>query len=663
MEKYLEETLNSLVNQTIFDDMEVIMVDDGSKDNSRYIIEKYALDYDNFHAYHKQNEGPSKTRNYGLKLAKGEYIAFLDADDYVSPDAYEKLYNAAQKNNCDVVCENTVRFAQYNIWQSKPFVKAYEDINNHIELTTLKDHLSLLYNTSVCSNIYKRELIENNNIEFVDEDILYEDLLFSLEALLCAESIAVNIDHFVYYWRFRKNKSSITQHTKTYTNVHDRIKISLLSQKSLERYGADSDVANALYSKWLDLDLNMFIRSFHTFSDEQFMNVIQDLKKLLDIIPDDLKEDLNSYQKIMIHMIENDDYDAVKSFSRSFDDFENNLYIPEDLDDKYNKYIDLKKDAKDGQFKLDIVNIDYDDNNILMDFEENFKYHPENTPHEYEAALVDDKNNSYPVKVVENDKKRIIIPFTIFKASDYFTINVKYKYDDLSVECDVRNHKRESIEKDNFYVETGIAYNFSMYFNVIYKVNNEIEISEVTFNDDVFEFKGTCRNKISEVFITNIVELNEIDYKINFKDNNEFSYEIPYSDILMSAVKKWELNFKDNLNCVRLTHNYFFYKGYNKISIRNSRNKIIIYNTLINPAEEYNSLNKKIKKINIERKKLEHKNEKLTDENAKLIANNTKLADSRKDLKEKNKKLKTELDDFKSRKVVVYADKLKNLKN
>ena len=97
VENFIEETLNSLLNQTIIDDIEVLMIDDGSTDNSRYIIEKYALDYDNFYAFHKENEGQGVARNFGLKKAKGEYIHFLDADDFITPDAYEKLYELRSK--------------------------------------------------------------------------------------------------------------------------------------------------------------------------------------------------------------------------------------------------------------------------------------------------------------------------------------------------------------------------------------------------------------------------------------------------------------------------------------------------------------------------------------------------------------------------------------
>ena len=93
VEDYIDETLTSLLNQTMIDDIEVLMIDDGSTDNSRYIIEKYALDYDNFHAIHKENGGQGVARNLGLELAKGEYIHFIDSDDYIIPETYEKLYD------------------------------------------------------------------------------------------------------------------------------------------------------------------------------------------------------------------------------------------------------------------------------------------------------------------------------------------------------------------------------------------------------------------------------------------------------------------------------------------------------------------------------------------------------------------------------------------
>ena len=92
VEEYLRDALDSILNQTMIDDIEVIMVNDGSTDNSKFIIDEYAENYENFHAFHKKNEGQAIARNFGLELARGEYIHFMDADDYLPPKAYENLY-------------------------------------------------------------------------------------------------------------------------------------------------------------------------------------------------------------------------------------------------------------------------------------------------------------------------------------------------------------------------------------------------------------------------------------------------------------------------------------------------------------------------------------------------------------------------------------------
>ena len=115
VEDYLEDALDSIVNQT-FNDIEVLMIDDGSTDNSRYIIEKYALDYDNFYAFHKENEGLPITRNYGLKFAKGEYVHFMDSDDFLINDAFQKMYDCASKYNSDVVTTNFYRYNNNKTW-------------------------------------------------------------------------------------------------------------------------------------------------------------------------------------------------------------------------------------------------------------------------------------------------------------------------------------------------------------------------------------------------------------------------------------------------------------------------------------------------------------------------------------------------------------------
>ena len=148
VEDYLEDTLNNLLNQTFINNMEVIMVDDGSTDNSRYIIEKYALDYDNFHAFHKENEGPSVARNYGLDRAKGEYVHFLDADDSVVDNGYEKLYNIAIENDSDIVTAPVIRLKRYNIFDGKFYKNSLKKFNQNIYSTKFENYLNCINENS-----------------------------------------------------------------------------------------------------------------------------------------------------------------------------------------------------------------------------------------------------------------------------------------------------------------------------------------------------------------------------------------------------------------------------------------------------------------------------------------------------------------------------------
>lgn len=101
-ETYLEDSIESLINQTIFDKIEFIFVDDGSIDNSYKILKKYDILYENFVIYHQNNKGVSAARNYGIKKANGEYISFFDSDDIAQPELYEKLYNLILENKADI---------------------------------------------------------------------------------------------------------------------------------------------------------------------------------------------------------------------------------------------------------------------------------------------------------------------------------------------------------------------------------------------------------------------------------------------------------------------------------------------------------------------------------------------------------------------------------
>ena len=102
VEKYLAKCLDSLINQEFFN-YEIIVVNDGSTDNSQEIIEEYAKRYDIIKDVFKKNGGLSSARNYGLEKASGKYITFVDSDDYVDENMYLKMYEKAKSGNFDIV--------------------------------------------------------------------------------------------------------------------------------------------------------------------------------------------------------------------------------------------------------------------------------------------------------------------------------------------------------------------------------------------------------------------------------------------------------------------------------------------------------------------------------------------------------------------------------
>lgn len=228
VEKYLKKCLDSVINQT-FQDTEIILVNDGSPDNSQIIVNEYKKKYPKkIKFYIKENGGLSSARNYGLKYAKGEYILFIDSDDYIDCTMVEKLYSSIEKNHSDIaMCD---------------FIKVYEN-------KTKKDYVKTFYgdeydkknflmsSPGVCIKLVKRKIIKDNKIKFM-ENVWFEDVAFSLKLILMSSKISYVNEGLYYYF---KHKSSI-MHSSNVLKNQDLIldfddAISFFKQKNMyEKY-------------------------------------------------------------------------------------------------------------------------------------------------------------------------------------------------------------------------------------------------------------------------------------------------------------------------------------------------------------------------------------------------------------------------------------------
>lgn len=194
-EKYLKNCLDSVIHQTL-EEIEVIAVDDGSTDNSGRILDEYAGQYpEKIKVFHKKNGGQATARNLALSKCKGEYIGFLDSDDYQKLDMYEKMYKKAREIDADYVCcgyEDT--FYQGN---EKKVLKEYVAS----QVAHKKEDLFFGALVSPFLHLYKREILVEHHIEF-PEGYIYEDTAFYINAIpyiqkigVLEESLAVRVRH------------------------------------------------------------------------------------------------------------------------------------------------------------------------------------------------------------------------------------------------------------------------------------------------------------------------------------------------------------------------------------------------------------------------------------------------------------------------------------
>lgn len=251
VEPYLERCIQSLLNQSL-KDIEIILVDDGSPDHCPQMCDEYAQKDSRIKVIHKQNGGLSSARNAGLDIANGEYVAFVDSDDYTSTEAYHTLYHKANVENADIA------YAGFILQKSNGSESECFQLNETFENENIANFLSsMIFDNkpykdkiwmSVWNGIYKRELMESHKIRFQSERLfLSEDILFHTQLIpLCKKIICLPNTFYHYCYNgtslthsFNTNKidnnfrlyESLLQTSKKYglTNIDTSIQLFLIN--------------------------------------------------------------------------------------------------------------------------------------------------------------------------------------------------------------------------------------------------------------------------------------------------------------------------------------------------------------------------------------------------------------------------------------------------
>lgn len=307
VEEYLEECLDSLVNQTLRNNlpgsMEVLMIDDGSTDYSGEIAKKYAENYADFHYIKKTNGGLGQARNYGINYAHGEYIAFLDSDDTVPKNAYEKMYGMAEKTGNDLIVGDVLRFNTNRFFNSKLHRKAFKSANDS---THILETPELVYDTTSWNKLYKFEWWKENKFRF-PEAILYEDIPVTIPAHFKANRVSV-LNEVVYYWRVRDGvNKSITQNRTDYKNFHDRLTIMKMVDEFYENNVTDKTALFMKDYKWVQVDLMLYIDQFRNAETDYIEKVMGEIHDYIKNIPQEVLDSLRTIDRMKYYLIQQND--------------------------------------------------------------------------------------------------------------------------------------------------------------------------------------------------------------------------------------------------------------------------------------------------------------------------------------------------------------------
>lgn len=291
-ENTLDTAIHSIINQSIgFENIELILIDDSSKDNSKKIIESYCEKYDNIIPYFsKENHGsPSFGRNVGLKISTSDFLMFIDNDDVYDKDICKKLYDAMISENADIVCCNKVSVDSIgNIIQNVSYRNGTELED---KVLIYDDDILFFDSITLWNKIYKKEIVNQNELRF-PENTLGDDFSFTMDYYLNSHKLVYLKNYQGYYWKV-----------------------------------SDDSLSHAITEWYLEGFLNVFLYTYNQFKIKNKSHLVNPVFKnhIMDRIGECSYLDLN--------------FKDTKRVLKKFHDFEKEINFDGNIDVKWAKVI------------------------------------------------------------------------------------------------------------------------------------------------------------------------------------------------------------------------------------------------------------------------------------------------------------------------------------
>lgn len=291
VENYIEKCLETLINQT-YKKLEIILIDDGSSDNSGNICDKYQKEDSRIKVIHKKNEGASEARNVGIEQATGKYLAFVDADDYIDYTMLEKMYNQIKQDNAQIVFCGYSRINDIGI-EKENFLDIEKYPKDKTILYSLigalpNDKNDIIIGTSVWICLYDLNIIKSNNIFFKSQKIyMSEDILFQIEYLEHVKKVGL-IKEPLYKYRYNENSLS----TKYKKDRFEKQKVLYREEKRvLEEKGIYNKEVQTRLDRTFLMKIKSCIKGEVKMNNDKTKNKISNIKNMLndDLVREVLK--------------------------------------------------------------------------------------------------------------------------------------------------------------------------------------------------------------------------------------------------------------------------------------------------------------------------------------------------------------------------------------
>lgn len=310
-DKYIGQCVETLINQTL-KECEFIFINDGSIDNSLSILKGFEKKDSRVKVINQTNQGVSVARNVGLNIATGEYIGFVDGDDYVEKDYFKRLYECAKENSCDIVFVD---------WKSKQ--EGYESILNlsfqkevllnktYIEREMYPFFLKEDSLNSVCNKIFKRKLIIDNNISFPKGVALGEDAAFNIKVFTVANN-CYYIDFAGYNYREVEgsatrdiiSKDYFKSTLSVYKETHEEFEKWSLSDEEIKRLKSIKFINNVMAYTYVYFKPNEKNKLRDRFRYIRQMINTEEVGQAIKTCKDDVLIGKGRYEKTLLHMVE-----------------------------------------------------------------------------------------------------------------------------------------------------------------------------------------------------------------------------------------------------------------------------------------------------------------------------------------------------------------------